>query len=396
MRRRKFLQGLGTSMLALPVARLWAAPADTSGQKLLVVMLRGAYDGLSLLLPHGSSFYYESRPNIAVPRPAAGDPNSAIDLGAGYGLHPALRGSLLPLWRSGQLALVPFCGSEDTSRSHFEAQDRMEMGQGAAGRPDYGSGYLNRLLEVLGGPTGALCFTSSLALSLKGSIPVPNQPLQLGGVRTVDPHQASAIEAMYKGRNLGPMVEEGFDTQNRLAQELEPQAGRGARGARGFEQMAPALATVLRDDHYQIGFVDVGGWDTHINQGGASGNLAQNLSNLSAGLAALAAGMGARWRDTTVVVLSEFGRTFRENGTRGTDHGHGNTLWVLGGSLTGGRIVGRQVELNAGALYQQRDLPVLNDYRGVLAHLFQRRFGLSRAQLERVLPGAPALDLQIA
>jgi uncharacterized protein (DUF1501 family) len=152
----------------------------------------------------------------------------------------------------------------------------------------------------------------------------------------------------------------------------------------------------MRDNSaYSIGFVDVGGWDTHVNQGAAEGALAANLAGLANGLAAFAREMGARWKSTVVVVMSEFGRTFRENGNRGSDHGHGNTLWVLGGGIAGGRIAGRQVALTEATLFQNRDLPVLNDYRSVLAHLFARMYGLGDAALGRVLPGAKAEDYGI-
>lgn len=396
MQRRVLLQALAATALAGPRAVLCAVPGEAARQKLLVVMLRGAYDGLSLLAPHASSFYYEVRPNLALRRPDPANPDALTDLGGGWGLHPAVRGALLPLWQARQLAFVPFCGSADATRSHFEAQDRMEMGQDPAARPDYGSGYLNRLLQVLGAGPGGICFTGNLALALKGPVAVPNIALQDGGPRAPDAGQASAIAAMYHGRNLGGLVEEGFDTQARLAQEMDPQAGRGARGARGFEAVARRVAVALRDERYAIGFVDVGGWDSHQNQGAASGQLAGNLAGLAAGLATLASELGPVWNSTTVVVMSEFGRTVRENGTRGTDHGHGNTLWVLGGSLAGGRVAGRQQELSAATLYQGRDLPVLNDYRGVLGEILRRRYGLSRGQLERVLPGAVPAETGIA
>jgi uncharacterized protein (DUF1501 family) len=146
---------------------------------------------------------------------------------------------------------------------------------------------------------------------------------------------------------------------------------------------------------YSIGFADVGGWDTHVNQGSAQGGLATNLAGLASGLAAFAREMGPLWKNTVIVVMSEFGRTFRENGNRGSDHGHGNTLWVLGGGIAGGRITGRQVALAEASLFQNRDLPVLNDYRSVLAHLFGRIYGLGDAALGRVLPGAKADDYGI-
>jgi uncharacterized protein (DUF1501 family) len=159
-----------------------------------------------------------------------------------------------------------------------------------------------------------------------------------------------------------------------------------------LEQEARRMARMM-GSHYNLGFVDVGGWDTHVNQGGATGYLASRLDELGQGLRAFAQEMGAGWRDTTVVVMSEFGRTFRQNGNRGTDHGHGSVFWVLGGGVRGNRIAGEQVRVEQATLFQNRDLPVLNDYRAVLGGLFRRQYGLSPAQLEAVFPGAKLQDL---
>ena len=171
-------------------------------------------------------------------------------------------------------------------------------------------------------------------------------------------------------------------------------ANRGAVTTKGFELEAERMARLMRDQ-YRLGFVDVGGWDTHVNEGNAQGALATNLQSLSRGLASYAQALGTEWSNTMVVVLSEFGRTFRENGNQGTDHGHGSVYWILGGSVRGGRVAGEQVRVSAGTLFQQRDYPVLNDYRAVLAGLFRRLWGLSGAQLDRVFPLAAPLDLQL-
>ncbi|HTQ74148.1 MAG TPA: DUF1501 domain-containing protein [Burkholderiales bacterium] len=394
MDRRRFVRAGAGAALALAGARVWAAPAAGS-TKLLVVMLRGAYDGASLLVPYSSDFYYRARPGIAVPRPGAGD-GAAIRLDADWALNPAVRDTLLPLYAKKQAAFVPFSGSGDTSRSHFQAQDLMEMGQGGAGPLDYSSGFLNRLVQALGSDprAGGVAFTNNLTLAFKGPVPVPNVSLR-GGARAPLPQgEGERIAAMYEGTPLASVAAAGIETRREVSQQLMTEMAESARGAgpaRAFESQARVVGRLMASkSSYSIGFVDVGGWDTHVNQGAAQGALANNLEGLAAGIAAFASEMGALWPGTAVVVLSEFGRTARENGNRGTDHGHGNTLWVLGGGVAGGRVAGEQVPVDERHLYQDRDFPVLNDYRSVLAHLFARMYGLDGARIERVLPGAKA------
>jgi uncharacterized protein (DUF1501 family) len=398
MRRRDFMHAGLAGALALLNARLWAAgPGDA---KLLVVMLRGAYDGASLLVPWASDFYYRSRPTIAVPRPGSGDANAAVALDRDWALNAAVRDSLHASYTSRQAAFVPFSGSDDLSRSHFQAQDLMELGQGGGGALDYSSGYLNRLVEALSGRNaGGVSFTNNLTPVFKGAVPVPNISFKGNPKSRLPPRSADLIASLYEGTRLSGLATSGMETKKRISEELMTEmaeSSRGAGAARAFESQARAIGKLMRDQPaYSIGFVDVGGWDTHVNQGSAEGALANNLAGLANGLAAFANEMGARWKSTVVVVMSEFGRTFRENGNRGSDHGHGNTLWVLGGGIAGGRIAGRQVALAEANLFQNRDLPVLNDYRSVLAHLFSRMYGLGDAALGRVLPGAKAEDYGI-
>jgi uncharacterized protein (DUF1501 family) len=394
MNRRDFILG---SALALASARLWAA-AGAGASKLLVVMLRGAYDGASLLVPYSSEFYYRSRPGIAVPRPDSGEPFAATRLDADWGLNAAVKDTLYPLYAQKQVAFVPFCGSGDTSRSHFQAQDLIEMGQRDAGPVDYSSGFLNRLVEALGGEAraGGVAFTNNLTLVFKGAVPVPNVSLR-GGMRKPLPQgEGDRVAAMYAGTPLEAVAAAGIETRREVSQELAAEmadSARGAGAARVFESQARIIARLMRTKPaYSIGFVDVGGWDTHVDQGATQGALATNLAGLGAGLAAFAAEMGPSWPGTVVIVLSEFGRTARENGNRGTDHGHGNTLWVLGGGVAGGRVAGAQVAVDEAHLFQNRDFPALNDYRSVLAHVLARMYGLSGAQIERVLPGARTQD----
>lgn len=407
MQRRDTLKWLG----ALPLAgtlgigsRVLAASAAPA--KLLFVFLRGGYDASSLLVPASSDFYYESRPNIAIPRPSAAS-GASLALDADWALHPALAGSIYPLFQARQAAFIPFCGTDDLTRSHFETQDTIELGQGAgngalhAGR-DYRSGFMNRLAEVVGGaqadPVRPIAFSDRLPLILQGSVDVPNVALNSVGKAGIDERQSRLIAAMYGGRKLDRQVREGFETRSEVAREIAGgmagemvAANRNAVNARGFELEARRVGTLMRDD-YQLGFIDVGGWDTHVGQGAASGYLAGRFDELGRGLASFAREIGPAWHRTVVVVASEFGRTFRENGNRGTDHGHGSVFWVLGGAVKGG-IAGEQVALNAGTLFQNRDYPVLNEYRAVLGGLFARMYGLDAAQVGRVFPGVRPKDL---
>jgi uncharacterized protein (DUF1501 family) len=215
------------------------------------------------------------------------------------------------------------------------------------------------------------------------------------GKASVTPAQAQAIARMYANTRLAQAVSGGFEVREEVAREMAGEmeaASRNAIGTKGFALEARRIARLMRE-RVSLGFIDVGGWDTHVGQGGATGTLANKLSELGQGLATFSEAMGPQWANTVVVVVSEFGRTFRENGNRGTDHGHGSVYWVLGGGLQGGRVVGEQVDLTATSLFQNRDWPVLNDYRALLAGLFARLWGLNASQLASVFPGAGRLDL---
>ena len=401
--RRDFLRasGLAAWGAALP-PRAWAAAlpdrnaaaAAARLPRFLLVFLRGGYDAASLLVPVGSSFYAEVRPQIAIARP--GQPGGAWPLTADWGLHPALAPSLGPLWQNRQLAFVPFAGTEDLTRSHFETQDSLEMGQPLAGARDFRSGFLGRLVAELGGAASPMAFTDQLPLVWRGPVPVPNMALGAVGKPAVDERQARLIQAMYGQSPLAAPVHEGFEVRAEVLARLQAEmdaASRSAQSPRGFEQTARRMAQLMRE-RFHLGFVDVGGWDTHVGQGAATGALASRFEELGRGLAGFAEALGeAAWAQTVVVVLSEFGRTLRENGNRGTDHGHGSVYWVLGGGLSGGRVVGAQVPVAAHTLFQNRDYPVLNDYRAVLGGLWARMYGLSGEALQRVFPQTTPQDL---
>jgi uncharacterized protein (DUF1501 family) len=396
MNRRRFLLSAATLALAGPSlafsGRLFAAPA--AAPRFLLVFLRGGYDCNNLLVPYASDFYYESRPTLAIARPAAGDPASAIALDARWGLNPVLRDSLYPLWQRRQLAFVPFAGTDDLSRSHFETQDDVESGEPTAQRRDFRSGFLARLSGALSG-VPPIAFTDALPLSFQGGRDVPNVSLKGVPRPAFDERQSAILAGIYQGTPLAAAAADGLELRQQVSRDLQQEmtkANRGAASARTFADETQRIATLMRNQ-YRLGFVDVGGWDTHVNQGAASGQLANNLANLGRGLAAYADALGEAWNDTVVVVVSEFGRTFRENGDRGTDHGHGTVYWVLGGGVRGGRIAGEQVEVAAASLLQNRDYPVLNNYRDLLGGLFGRLWGLSNARLAEVFPGARPKDL---
>jgi uncharacterized protein (DUF1501 family) len=400
--RRHFLRQLvaAGAAAALP-ASAWATAGSPEGPRVLLVFLRGGYDCANALVPYASSFYYESRPTIAIPRPVAGTAppaGGALALDGDWALAPALVPSLGARWQARELAFVPFAGSDDLSRSHFETQDAIELGQPAGGPRDYGSGFLARLAGVLkdgGRDPAPIAFTDALPLSFRGQADVPNVSLRNVGKAAFDARQSALLEDLWAAHRLQPAVADGLELRSEIATEFADemrQADRGAVSPRGFEAEARRIGRVMRE-HYRLAFVDVGGWDTHVNEGAATGALAGNLGTLARGLDAFAAELGPAWRETVVVVVSEFGRTFRENGGRGTDHGHGSVYWLLGGAVRGGRIAGRQVAVTRANLFQDRDYPVLTDGRALLGGVFARLFGLSRERVETVFPGVAPVDL---
>ncbi|RAI42659.1 DUF1501 domain-containing protein [Rhodoplanes roseus] len=390
--RRHVLAGLAALAPMTMAGRVWAAPKADA--RLLVVFLRGAYDAANVVIPIGSDFYYAARPTLAIGRPDRTSSTAALPLDRDWGLHPALGGTILPLFEKGQAAFVPFAGTDDVTRSHFETQDTIELGQDISGTRDYRSGFMARLAAELT-RVRPIAFTEQMPLTFQGGEPVPNIAIAQVGKPGIDARQASLIGSMYEGRPLGAAVQEGFrvrdDVYTTLSEHMM-EASRGAVSPKGFELSARRIGRLMREQ-FNLGFVDVGGWDTHVNQGAATGYLADRLAELGRGLAGFSEEIGPAWKDTVVVVISEFGRTFRENGNRGTDHGHGSAYWVLGGSVRGRRIAGEQVAVDQQHLFQNRDFPVLTDYRALLAGLFQRLYGLGPASLQRVFAGVTGRDL---
>jgi uncharacterized protein (DUF1501 family) len=235
-----------------------------------------------------------------------------------------------------------------------------------------------------------------LPLIFRGKTQVPNIGINSVGKPGVDDRQARLIKDMYAQSDLSSSVSEGFrirdDVYRSISEEMTA-ANRGAVSPRGFELSARRIGRLMRDQ-FNLGFVDVGGWDTHVNQGAATGYLADRIGELGRGLSGFSEEIGAAaWRDTIVVVISEFGRTFRENGDRGTDHGHGSVYWVMGGGINGGRIVGEQIKVEQATLFQNRDYPVLTDYRAMFAGLFQHLYGLQQASVQRIFAGVHPTEL---
>jgi uncharacterized protein (DUF1501 family) len=387
MRRRDFLTAsLAAGTAAVVTGRAWSA--SVTDQRFLVIFLRGGYDAINVVIPTYSDFYYEARPTIAIARPDPNNPNAALPLDGQWSLHPALKDSVYPLWQKKQIAFVPFAGTDDMTRSHFETQDTIELGQPVGGPRNYRSGFMARLARELEG-SHPIAFTTQPPLAFHGAAAVPNISVASVSKPGVDDRQAKLIQDMYRGNGLEAAVAEGFSVRDKAYSTLAGEmiaANRNAISPSGFELSARRAGRMMKAD-YNLAFLDVGGWDTHVNQGGATGVLADRIGQLGRGLAGLAEEIGPKmWAKTTVVVVSEFGRTFKENGDKGTDHGHGSVYWVLGGSVTGGLRIDDQVRFEKSNLHDGRDLPVLIDYRTLLSSTLALYFGFPKDRLDRVFP----------
>jgi uncharacterized protein (DUF1501 family) len=403
MNRRNLLRGFAAigGAAILPLSRGWAAVGSEPAPRLVVVMLRGAVDGLNVVVPYAEADYYRLRGSIAIPRPGA--EQGALDLDGQFGLHPAL-GALIPLWQTRRLAFVHAAGSPDPTRSHFEAQDYMESG--TPGEKITADGWMNRLLGQLRPDSGQLDAVSLgpvLPRIFGGTAEVANVPLGRDATRVTaidKPEVGQAFDRMYANAgDLGEVYREGRAARTRIRTDLDSDpvspesmaADNGAPPPQGFALDATQLARLVhRNSGLRLAFMQLGGWDTHVNQGGSQGQLANRLRPLAEGLVTLAQGLGPELDNTVIVVMSEFGRTAHQNGTNGTDHGHGNVMWVLGGPLNGGRVHGRWPGLDDAALHEGRDLAITTDFRAVLGQVCQRHLRLADRQLDAVFPRAPA------
>jgi uncharacterized protein (DUF1501 family) len=321
MHRRDALKALALTIPSLTVTgRLFAAPAGSP--RFLLVFLRGGYDCANVVVPYSSSYYYETRPSIAVARPSGPTATEgAVTLDGDWALAPALRESIAPLYTRREALFIPFAGTEDVSRSHFETQDSIELGQPLTGIVNLRSGFLARLASIVRG-AAPIAFTDSLPVVFRGEADVPNVSLKGNTKPVFDARQGALLAAMYSGHHLQAQVEDGLQVRqevDRVVEQEMKEASRDAITPKGFELEARRIGRLMRDQ-YRIGFMDVGGWDTHVNEGAAQGTLATNIESLGRGLQGLSQELGPEWRNTVVVVISEFGSTFRENVYRGTDH----------------------------------------------------------------------------
>lgn len=361
------------------------------GKTLVCLFQRGAVDGLSMVVPHGDPAYYRDRPRIAIPRAAV------HDLDGHFGLHPRLAG-LLPWWSAGSLAIVHAVGSPDPTRSHFDAQDYMESG--TPGRKSTADGWGNRYCrhhaEHTDTPFRAVAFGPQLPRTLAGSAPaLAIDDLRTFGVQARPGGQdrlSRAFEALYEGSATGLLAtssHEGFEAI-RMLREADPARSAPANGVQyppgRLGQSLRQVAQLIRGDlGLELAFADVGGWDTHVNQGADQGQLGQRLDELGSALTAFATDLGEKLADVVVLTMSEFGRTVRENGTAGTDHGRGTAMMVLGGGVRGGRVLGRWPGLAPEQLEDGRDLAVTTDFRDLFAEILTSHLGAR--DLAAVFPG---------
>ncbi len=401
MDRRIFLKSSAMAMVGIGSTPLWlsralyAADAPSPRKKILVAIFqRGAVDGLNVVVPHGERAYYDLRPTIAIPRPN-NTPDAAIDLDGFFGLHPSLA-PLKPKYHSGHLAIIEAAGSPDPTRSHFDAQDFMESG--TPGRKATSDGWLNRALPPEAGaktsPVRAVSMGPELPRSLRGhndALAVNN----LNDFQVRDARGASTFESMY-GSTLDKVLNgtgrETFDAV-KLMQSIQAQSYTPANGAhypngRLGQSMMQIARLIKANVGLEVAFTDVGGWDTHVNEVGAKpsvGQLANLLGEFGQALAAFHQDLGDRMADVAVVTMSEFGRTAKENGNRGTDHGHANVMFVMGGDIQGGKVYGDWPGLQNEQLYENRDLNLTTDFRDILGELVTRHLG--NREVSNVFPG---------
>ena len=401
MQRRHFLHSIAAgSGLLLPFGRdIWAAATENnsvSQKKLIVIMLRGAVDGLNVVAPFGDPNYANLRPTIALGRP--GQENGALNLDGYFGLHPALA-DLQSLWQENKLAFVHACGSPDPTRSHFDAQDYLESA--TPGKKGTTDGWMNRVLAGLPGissPTRAISVSAVMPRILTGNTAVTNIASGAAGTKAnvLDkPKVGNAFEQLYQSNpKYAKTYQDARDAHQEMmgaSMENEQQvANGGAPLPNGFPDDTSRVANLMRNDpKIQLVFMALGGWDTHANQGSAKGQLANHLAPLGQGLANLTKRLDHLFDDTTIVVMSEFGRTAKQNGNGGTDHGHGNVMWLLGGKIAGGKVYGDWRGLGGNQLYEGRDVAVTTDFRTVLAQVCERHLHLSDQRLLLAFPEMP-------
>jgi uncharacterized protein (DUF1501 family) len=399
MTRRIFLKNGSLALVSLGFAPVFIArtaqAAEARKKVLVAIFQRGAVDGLNMVVPFGDPSYYKARPTIAIPKPGQriGNEEGAIDLDGYFGLNPRMA-PLAPLFKEGELAIVHACGSHDPTRSHFDAQDFMESG--TPGVKSTRDGWLNRYLHnkehEQASPFRAVALAPQLPRTLQGTAPALaiGQLSQFGvrGGRGGD-MIASGFEAQYAQAAdslLAPTGKEAFDAVKML-KDTDPASYAPAHGAEyprsGFGEALRQVAMLVKSDlGLEVAFTEVGGWDTHQAQ---PQRLTGLLDDFAKGLAAFRRDLGDRMADVVVVTMSEFGRAVTENGTRGTDHGHGNAMMIMGGDVKGGKVYGKWPTLERSKLWEGRDLAITTDFRDVFAEVVTKHLGAK--DTSNIFPG---------
>ena len=386
--RRVFLKSGAFALVSLGFApsflarTAFAAGTTRRAKRLIAIFQRGAVDGLNVVVPFGEADYYRSRPSIAIPRPGGHD--GALSLDGFFGFNPRLA-PLKPLWDRRDLAIVHACGSPDSTRSHFDAQDYMETG--TPGVKNTSDGWLNRYLQVrktdAASSFRAVALTPGLPRMLQGPAPaLAVSQLAQFGIRGAD--AGSAFEAEYAAaadQILNGVGREAFSAMKTLKVadpgKYQPEHG-AVYPSSPFGQALRQIAQLAKADvGLEVAFADIGGWDTHVNQGAGQGQLAGRLDDFAKSIAALVTDLGEQMSDTVVLTMSEFGRAVNENGNRGTDHGHGNAMLVIGGGVQGGKVYGHWPGLTVGQRYDGRDLAVTTDFRDVFGEIVVRHMGVT-------------------
>lgn len=410
MNRRFFLKSGGIALASLSMSV--SAPSFleravlgqtrnsiTGGGKrktLIAIFQRGAVDGLNMVVPHGERNYYDLRPTIAIPQPDSGNAEAAINLDGFFGLHPSLS-SFKPLWDSKRLAIIHAAGSPDNTRSHFDAQDYMESA--TPGVKSTRDGWLNRYLQSKSDPDRSLFRAVSMTQTMPRVLQGPAPALAISNLAdfNIRAGRSSAslqggFEAIYDqtvNDILGGTGRETFEAVNYL-KKVNPGQFKPANGAQyprtPFGNSLLQIAQLIKAGvGLEIAFTDIGGWDTHVNEGNARGQLGNLLQQFSSGIAALYLDLGEKMDDVVVLTMSEFGRTVGENGNRGTDHGHANAMFVLGNDVRGGKVYGEWPGLKSDQLYEGRDLALTTDFRNVFGEVATKHLGNSN--LQTVFPG---------
>ena len=379
-----------TQTLPTWMPRLAFAPQNTMprGDTLVVIFLRGAADILNMVVPHGEDAYYQLRPSLGIPRPDDSGKKKderVVDLDGFFGFHPSMR-ALTDVWQSGQLAIIHACGAPDESRSHFKAMELMERGVDDERGP--ASGWIGRHLATLNtgnsSPLRAVGMGTRPQRSLSGSVPVSAlrsiADFHLGGDQRALQQMRTALSTVYQDDVMGQETLSIMDT----LETLDPLTYTASRNARypdsefGLALKQTAML-VQADVGLEVSAIDVGGWDTHFAQGVSTGQMANLMKDLADGLAAFHADMNDHMSQLTTVTMSEFGRRVSENGSLGTDHGHGSMMMVLGGNVDGGKVHGEWPGLGEGQLMGPGDLAVTTDYRDILSEILTKRLNNSAA-----------------